>query len=90
MSQHSTIIFYEDLAFEVDFDYSPGDPGRMYMANGDPGYPPEPEEWDVTEVRLVNSEEKKIEPIDVTSVMTQTMMDFFNEQVKEAMPDESL
>ena len=88
MSQHSAIIYYEDLAFEVDFDYSPGDPGRMYMANGDPGYPPEPEEWDVTRVMMIYPDESAIKPVDVTSVMTQTMMDFFNEQVKEAMPDD--
>lgn len=88
MSQHSAIIYYEDLTFEIDVDYSPGDPGKMYMANGDPGWPPEPEEWDVTAVRLFNPDDKKAKPVDVTSVMTNTMMDFFNEEAKEAIPND--
>ncbi len=36
---------------EVSYSYSPGRPGRMYMRNGDPGYPDEPAE---VEILLVN------------------------------------
>jgi len=88
MSQRNAIIHYEDLSFEVDFDFTPGDPGRMYLANGDPGYPPEPPEWDVTAVRLVNPDDKKANPVDVTGVMNNQMMDYFNEQVGENIDDE--
>ena len=28
---------------KVDYTYSAGRPGKMYMPNGDPGYPDEPE-----------------------------------------------
>ena len=34
----------------VQYDYSPGRPGRMYMPNGDPGYPDEPAECYVLKV----------------------------------------
>lgn len=33
-----------EVEIEVAYTYSPGSPGRMYMPNGDPGYPPEPPE----------------------------------------------
>ncbi len=36
----------------VEFDYSPGRPGKMYLRNGDPGYPDEPAEVEVTEIRF--------------------------------------
>ncbi len=36
------------LEFEVEFDYSVGRPAVMYLKNGDPGYPEEPAELDVT------------------------------------------
>lgn len=54
-----TIDFIVDLGIlgeqtvEVEYDYSPGRPGKMYMRNGDPGYPDEPPECDVVSVRLV-------------------------------------
>ncbi len=40
------------LEFEVEFDYSPGCPAVMYLKNGDPGYPEEPAELDVTHFSL--------------------------------------
>jgi hypothetical protein len=36
----------------LGFFYQPGSPGRMYMPNGDPGYPPDPEEFEIQEVWL--------------------------------------
>ena len=36
----------------VRFDFQPGRPGCMYLRNGDPGYPDEPEELWITEVFL--------------------------------------
>lgn len=38
----------EEFEVEIDFTYS-YDPGRMYMSNGDPGYPPE-ETADITRI----------------------------------------
>lgn len=44
---------YDEIELLVTFAYS-YDPGRMYMPNGDPGYPPE-ESFDIEHVSLVNS-----------------------------------
>jgi hypothetical protein len=33
-------------------DYSPGTPDVMYLPNGDPGYPGDPEEFEVTQIEL--------------------------------------
>jgi len=37
---------------QVDYTYSPGRPGKMYMPNGDPGYPDEPAEVEILNVWL--------------------------------------
>lgn len=38
----------------VGYEYSPGRPGRMYMPNGDPGYPDEPAELQIIEIWVGN------------------------------------
>jgi hypothetical protein len=40
----------------IHYDYTPGSPGRMYLSNGDPGYPDEPAELDLTVVQIGNCE----------------------------------
>lgn len=40
----------EELDVKVEYDYSPGRKGRMYMANGDPGYPDEPAEVEAVSI----------------------------------------
>ena len=35
---------------EIYFEYNPGEKGRRYMSNGDPGYPDEPPEIEYTAV----------------------------------------
>jgi len=37
---------------EVSYAYSPGRPGKMYLRNGDPGYPDEPAELEILSVPL--------------------------------------
>lgn len=37
----------------VDWEITPGDPGCRYMNNGDPGYPPEPAEVEITAAWIV-------------------------------------
>lgn len=39
---------------------SRGDPGCMYMSNGDPGYPPEPAEFELDTVHVLDEEGKPI------------------------------
>lgn len=36
----------------TDVSYYPGSPGRMYMSNGDPGYPPDPADVDYSGIFL--------------------------------------
>ena len=43
---------YDETVF-VNYDYYPGRAGRMYLRNGDPGYPPEDAEADVTWVSFI-------------------------------------
>ncbi len=40
-------------SLEISFDYSPGSPGVHTLPNGDPGYPDEPDELEITEIILV-------------------------------------
>jgi len=41
----------------VECDYSPPTPDVMYLSNGDPGYPGDPEEFYVTKVELKHGAE---------------------------------
>ena len=62
-----TSLFLRDHWREVEATYTPATPGRMYLKNGDPGYPPEPEEIEIIEVDgiavgdLTDDEIKEIE-----------------------------
>ncbi len=47
----------DDRDATVDFNYSPAIPAVMYLRNGDPGYPEEPAEVEVTEIRLGDGNE---------------------------------
>jgi hypothetical protein len=41
-----------DAKLVICFDYDKGDPGCHTQRNGDPGWPPEPEACEVTDVRV--------------------------------------
>lgn len=41
-----------DVECEVCFDYSPGRPGVHTLRNGDPGYPDDPAELEITAVMV--------------------------------------
>jgi hypothetical protein len=43
----------------ICFDYTKGRPGRMYERNGDPGYPDDPEELDITDVQVWHRTDNK-------------------------------
>ena len=42
-------IPFGEATLQVNGDYSPYVPGRNYLANGDPGYPDEPSDFEPTE-----------------------------------------
>lgn len=50
-------ITYNGVTFEVEFNATPGSPGRMYLANGDPGYPEEPAEIEILSIKLEGNDQ---------------------------------
>ena len=40
----------EPIEVQVEAEFIPGSPGRKYMANGDPGYPDDPDEINILSV----------------------------------------
>lgn len=49
-----TYISFEDeseINVKVEYSYYAGCPGKMYMANGDPGYPEEPASIDILSIK---------------------------------------
>ena len=76
-------VEYEDLAFEVEFDYSPFRPGRMYMPNGDPGYPDEPAEMEITSIKMVHPKDPRVKAIETYDLMSDVMLKWFEEQVED-------
>lgn len=62
----------------ADYTY---DPGRMYMANGDPGYPPE-ESFELDTVDAVWYDEEGNEVV-ATDAMTTSLYDYLEKYSKE-------
>ena len=51
-SYYTTEALDEKTELRVYFDYYPGRPGKMYLSNGDPGYPDEPETVEPTSIEI--------------------------------------
>jgi hypothetical protein len=45
------LVCEEDIQVDVKFNVLPGDPGIHTYSNGDPGYPPTPDDIEIIEVR---------------------------------------
>ena len=58
----SVRIFNEDLEGEIEGTYTPGSPAVMYQRNGDPGWPADPSEFEVSEVRVSDFMGQKFDP----------------------------
>ena len=67
---------YKIIDVDVDFDYQPGDPGVHTYSNGDPGYPPIGEVFEITSVK-----HNGVEIIDYLS-------DQILEEIEEKLRDE--
>ena len=52
MSTHTMLVERDSDTLRFTADYSPGTPDVMYLPNGDPGYPGDPEEFAVTLIEL--------------------------------------
>lgn len=49
---------FVELEVEVEVHFAPGIPETRYLRNGDPGYPAEPPEYEISSVKLVNGDEE--------------------------------
>lgn len=78
MQQRTEIITFRGVELKVTGDYSRGRPARMYMRNGDPGYPEEPDEFTIESVFI--GEEDATDLLD-------SMLDDIATKVLEEMKD---
>jgi hypothetical protein len=76
-----------ELRVEVDADYTPGYPAVMTLPNGDPGYPGEQDELEITEVRVLTDRDEpaadiltSLSPEQVTQLEEQIMEDFNSDE----------
>lgn len=52
---HTIVAEYDDgQEIEITFELRPGRPAKMYLRNGDPGYPAEPDEIEFQSARIWN------------------------------------
>lgn len=61
MKEYSADVPLDDVMLRVCFTMTPGHPGCMYLSNGDPGFPPEPNEIEIIDVRYLNDDGKPME-----------------------------
>lgn len=52
MSHHCVTIEVHGVTMDIEYDYSPYVRERYYLSNGDPGYPAEPEELEITSILI--------------------------------------
>ena len=52
----SGYVTYKGIELEIDYYSTPYVPERLYLSNGDPGYPAEGGDFDVEGVRLLGSD----------------------------------
>lgn len=85
-------LYFGGWALEVEGHYSPGRPGRMYLSNGDPGYPSEPPEFEIERVS-VSACDASGPGLDLTELLEEVgALDFIAvkalEKIEDAGPDE--
>ena len=82
----STTVTIE-LEVEVDFDYTPGTPDVMYLPNGDPGYPGEAPELEVTRV-YARTKQGKPMIVDLINCLTDDDVRAIEDGIIEGLGDE--
>lgn len=82
------LITIEDnpVQLEVGYDYVRGNPGCRYLRNGDPGYPPEPDEFDVREISIITDTSTEPAPAWLHSLLARD--DHFIERLAEKHYDD--
>lgn len=88
MTTHLTTTAYLEVELEIEFDYRAGTPDVCYMPNGDPGYPGDPEEIDVTKVCVVLYDaEGKPHRRPVPDEWLQFLERHYQDEIREAIED---
>jgi hypothetical protein len=80
MSNHTITVNYDDMKFDVEFDYYPGSLARRGEA-GLPMEPDEPATWEILKISIINPDSIDVAPVDVTYSFTAPMMDYFDDQI---------
>ena len=86
-------LYFGGWELEVEGHYSPGRPGRMYLRNGDPGYPDEPPTFEIERVRAQTEFRNASVGLDITDLLEEVgALDFIAgralEKIEDAGPDE--
>ena len=87
MSNHTMRADFEDMAFDVNFDYYPASKGAREAGTGLQLEPDEQESWDICEVSMVNPDDPDIAAVDVTNCFNKSMCDWFEEQLNAHILD---
>ena len=82
---HTFTTYYEDIAFEVEFDYFPASKGSW--EDGVQIEPDEPACGDICYISIVNPDDSDIAAVDVTNCFSKSMCDWFEEQLNAHILD---
>jgi len=55
-TSETKIINFKGLDLSVDYYLYPGDPGKWTLDNGDPGYPPTPDEIEIDSITYIGGD----------------------------------
>jgi hypothetical protein len=75
MARGEGTITYQDVDIDIVFQYEPFIPGRMYMSNGDPGYPDEGGEFYIEQAFIGGQ--------DVTDLLGEDKLELISEAYQE-------
>ena len=83
----TTTLDFGDLGeqeVEVTGNYSPGSPAVLYLRNGDPGYPAEPPEFELEEMKLLCDGPKGSGKLAVVKLPS-SLLDFLDQDVQDSL-----
>lgn len=86
MREHNEDIKWNNGVIEVRFDYTPADPGVRTYPNGDPGYPPSPEEFNINSVWYKGVEITDLFDSDDFEAMEERIVEIRNDRYEDYEP----
>jgi hypothetical protein len=85
VSNHETTVYFEDLAFLVNFDYYPASRGAREHGTGLQLEPDESASFEICTISMIHPDDAKIPAVDVSDQIPATLDDWFNDQIVEYM-----